>query len=1458
MIWLRAVRSAAQGGFMSKSIARLLSFTILLTGLFSLSAADPARAQNSIGAGKQICVGRPDPNACPAVPAAGVPVGSSVYYLVTLSPNSTTPSPVTLNETYPTGFTFLGADCYPAGSTSPTSFTITNATSNGLSLGPVIVPPTTQVVCAISGFFNIPGAPANNAVNIVDAGGTSLNTAQVQATVQQNPVLPGDLSILKTVSPSSIDVSAGPAILHYTIKITNNAAGVPLYLGSIFELSDQLALIPLSVPLRATYVAGSATCQPAGPNCLDPIPVPPSSTVILPTIALQAFEKWRFPTGSPGTILPGGTITLQYDIKIEKLPQYNCVIASDGVRNQAFITLASGTTAIGEQDPTNTGINTVANNTADSPNVTVFTGATINDPDCGSDVLAPPPVLKVTKTQVSPILPTPVLWGNSATYDITIANTSGNPVTLSSLRDFIEEDPGTPLFKATLTGSACSTPNGPGTGTGVQQLQGYYDTKQVWNGPNVTVPGNGTVTCKLTVKFSDQTCDSWDAGLPSLVTNVAQVKYQATVTVLGNPTLVTYTLYATVDTPMEQAPICKFEVGKTLLPPTQSKIIFGSPVTYRVTFKNNEPVQRVVGTLGDFLRIVQNNYATSMPITYSYNCTLAGGVTGFGALTIPSTPGQVVYTALASQGVQILRKTNVTFPSNASVMCDIQVTVQRPPVNDPFCLSSVVPQLENLAVMDISPFYNPNMNWPPSPTYNPMPPLPLAQPPQPATGPTNWAAITLPLPKCFHLQVNKSSIPTTTMTTGGPIIYTLTIQNLGDDLVGPSGTYPWVLQDAFLAPNALTPTMIPPLTLTGCTGPDCAWLPFPTPTPYAPQFQLGFNNFPHGNTVTVQFTVPGPYAVNPTGPGVCNDASAFMVGPPTVSQDWYASAYTDPATTPKPPIHYCVPVTVPTSLQVSKKTEYLAGLPIPNPEPGFPLTVSCTPSGPSTPLIITNGGAPQLVNNIPSTSNCTFTETVIAVPSSYPASCKWVPTFVIDGVPHTANPYTITNIQALPNPHTVVVLNNLDCRNSQTGILKVCKVAGPGIAIGTPFTFTAGSGTFTVPAGPAPGGTCVVGPSFAVGSNVTVAETMQPGITVSSIVVAPVNRLLGIPNLAGGSVNVSIGSGVTEVTFTDKKTGYLEICKKGDVAGSFTVNPGGLGPFVVPPGACSPAIEVEAGTVAIQELPTAGAGMTGCDAIPANQQVACDPKAQTSTVTVVPGDISTMTIAVITNGKAKDPGTLAVKKTFEAPKGTALPDLTGVVFPVDVVCTPSGPSTTVNLTAANPSQVVSNIAPGSICNVAEQPLTATGKCDKPLVSVALPPTYQPGQSVTIPAPPASAGVEVANLMGCVPAGSLNVGKKMAPIPGAPSPIPPGITFPVQVTCTPAGPNQIVNLTAAMPNVTLTGIGATSVCTLTELAPIGPIPSNCHWGPVIYPIGQTATIPAGSTTEKIVQNQLVCK
>src|SRR5208282_806943 len=117
----------------------------------------------------------------------------------------------------------------------------------------------------------------------------------------------------------------------------------------------------------------------------------------------------------------------------------------------------------------------------------------------------------------------------------------------------------------------------------------------------------------------------------------------------------------------------------------------------------------------------------------------------------------------------------------------------------------------------------------------------------------------------------------------------------------------------------------------------------------------------------------------------------------------------------------------------------------------------------------------------------------------------------------------------------------------------------------------------------------------------------------------------------------------TEVTYTDVSTiGYLEICKQGDVDATgnftFTVSPGNLAPFSVPLGACSPAIQVTAGPVVITEAPTTPAtAMVACTTFPATGSCLTNPPTNppTATVTVAPGDISTETVAIITNGPSR-------------------------------------------------------------------------------------------------------------------------------------------------------------------------------------------------------------------------------
>jgi len=208
-----------------------------------------------------------------------------------------------------------------------------------------------------------------------------------------------------------------------------------------------------------------------------------------------------------------------------------------------------------------------------------------------------------------------------------------------------------------------------------------------------------------------------------------------------------------------------------------------------------------------------------------------------------------------------------------------------------------------------------------------------------------------------------------------------------------------------------------------------------------------------------------------------------------------------------------------------------------------------------------------------------------------------------------------------------------------TGLLKICKVAGPGVAVGTSFTFTVGNQTVTVPAGPPPGGNCVVVPGmFPVGANVGIHETIPAGsgVAVGGVAVVPAGQLVGNPDLPKGNVTVSIGSGVTEVTYTNKKTGYIEICKSSQgapLSGNFTffVNPGGLGPFVVPAGACTSAIEVPAGSVTVTETVTPGTALAGCNTFPAGQQGNCNLGAQSSTVSVAAGGVAMQTVVFMTN-----------------------------------------------------------------------------------------------------------------------------------------------------------------------------------------------------------------------------------
>jgi hypothetical protein len=219
-----------------------------------------------------------------------------------------------------------------------------------------------------------------------------------------------------------------------------------------------------------------------------------------------------------------------------------------------------------------------------------------------------------------------------------------------------------------------------------------------------------------------------------------------------------------------------------------------------------------------------------------------------------------------------------------------------------------------------------------------------------------------------------------------------------------------------------------------------------------------------------------------------------------------------------------------------------------------------------------------------------------------------------------------------------------------------------------------------------------------------------------------------------------------------------------------------------------------------------------------------------------------------------------VKRTVAAPpaRSRGLPRLVRFVFPVNVVCTPFGPIASVTLTAANPSRVIRNIPVGSTCNVVEPPFASARRSW--LGSVAAPPTNVPGQSVTILPPPAAPSLEVSNVFLCPTGltGSLRVTKTIVDEVGAPRQIPPGITFPVAVSCD-NGQYAGFNLTAAAPRGTAADIYLNTKCTIMELPPVGTLPPGCSLAMVSYPSGQSAPIITPDLTFDLsVQNTIYCE
>ena len=222
----------------------------------------------------------------------------------------------------------------------------------------------------------------------------------------------------------------------------------------------------------------------------------------------------------------------------------------------------------------------------------------------------------------------------------------------------------------------------------------------------------------------------------------------------------------------------------------------------------------------------------------------------------------------------------------------------------------------------------------------------------------------------------------------------------------------------------------------------------------------------------------------------------------------------------------------------------------------------------------------------------------------------------------------VTVVAGDVSTQTLVTFTN----RAETGLLTVCKVAGPGIAAGTNFTFVVGGRAVAVPAGQ-----CSIAGSFPQGSTVSVVEAQDATTRVSAIAVVPPSRVVAGPDTADASVSVAIGPGVTEVTFTNAAVpqAFLQICKRSDttgLTGSFTFTVAGQRVDVAV-GTCSPVLRVPEGVVTISE-PAGARGdtlVTGVTALPAGRLVSTDLTGRSAQVRTVAGDLTQITTVTFTN-----------------------------------------------------------------------------------------------------------------------------------------------------------------------------------------------------------------------------------
>ncbi|MGN6696045.1 MAG: vWA domain-containing protein, partial [Aquihabitans sp.] len=242
------------------------------------------------------------------------------------------------------------------------------------------------------------------------------------------------------------------------------------------------------------FTQTSATCDDLGTQAAE--------TVSPGQLTVGEGQSWKCSfvnTAKPGTLTVvknavGANGTFSFTSNVPDLGNFDLTTAG-GTASTAVVAAPVGTYNIAEGSPSPWQLTGATCTGGQSPS-SVFVGPG-KDVVCTFTNTAPAPTIQVTKTAGVPSVAEP---GGSVTYTVTVANTSVEPVEITSLTDSVEGGPSFPI--TSVSGPVTSTSCGSLIGTSLTPT-GLGSSAQCTFAVPVTGDGGDTVGDVVTAKAED-------------------------------------------------------------------------------------------------------------------------------------------------------------------------------------------------------------------------------------------------------------------------------------------------------------------------------------------------------------------------------------------------------------------------------------------------------------------------------------------------------------------------------------------------------------------------------------------------------------------------------------------------------------------------------------------------------------------------------------------------------------------------------------------------------------------------------------------------------------------------------------------------------------------------------------------------------------------------------------------